>query len=143
MSNEPLATITWHDARQVAQVLEGFAGTLQEGLPVDWNDLEAVTESIEWVWQAGPKPSRKHDLDFEEARRDFDRASKACAAGANEIDVVAASAHRLAGHLRQLAKDSQEFSARKELPVAVGHRIDRLARKYARFAVRSTQEAGP
>ena len=134
MTNEPLAAITWHDSNQIATVLDGIAGTVREGYPLDPDDMDAIAQNADWVWQAGPRPTRADNLDFESAMRSFSRATTACIAGLPQEPLVEASAHRMAVHLRALAIDSESLVARKELPFAVGQQIDRLARKYARFA---------
>jgi hypothetical protein len=106
MTDEPLAAITRHDARQVAQVLEGIAGTLREGFPLGQEDLEAAAQDAEWVWRAGPKPDPEQDEAFEAAREEFERASTAFAQGDREPGALDAAARRMAGHLRELAEDA-------------------------------------
>jgi hypothetical protein len=99
-------------------------------------DAEAVLESSQWVWEAGPQPTRAQDLDFKSAQRDFSRSSRSSAGGTNQEALVCLSANRMAAHMRRLAHDGHAVGpGRKELPIAVGQRIDTLAKKYARFIV--------
>lgn len=134
MTNEPLATILWHDARALAQIMEGVSGSLKQGIPLDAEDLDAVTQSAQWIWDGGPQPDPARNQIFQSALRDFTYAGQACLRGAPEALLLQDSSHRLARLLRQLAAESQTLLARKELPLAVGERLDRLARTYNRFA---------
>jgi len=136
MSKFSQEELVHHECTQMAQILEGIAGTIHEGRPVEAEDLRQAAEYAEWVWQAGPKPNDGRGKEFEASHASFVRFSGDAAIGmAHEASLVERAAQRMALELRKEGTESLFHSNRKELPQAVDDGLARLARVFASRAI--------
>jgi hypothetical protein len=133
--NTTPASIEHHDCRQMASALDGLAGTLHTGEHIDAKDLRSLSESAQWVWDAGPQPEPARDAQFRAARKTFDDASAGCAQQfAKEASIVRREAQSMARQLRLMASETRRLPARQELPSAVDEAIHGLVVRFARHA---------
>lgn len=122
----------------LAQALDGVAGALHEGHPVEPQDLDAAALAARNFWDCGPEPDLFHDEDFESARNELVQYASHIhddPAGPRSCGMVERAAHRMAQDLRWLAHVAQDEVGRKALPRSAEAATDRLLTRYARFGV--------
>lgn len=126
------------DCRKMALALEGVAGALHAGRPVEAADLATATHAAGQVWDSAPESTPARANEFEQARADLTHAADACVHGAaRESAIVERCAQRLATHLRLNAQEQNAKPPRKTLTTAVLREINGLATKYGRYGIRA------
>lgn len=135
---QPEAEQVHRGLQSMAQALDGVAGALHEGHPVDPGDIESVAATARALWESGPEPDMFHDEDFEDARGELVRYAPTLAPAdpskARACGLVERAAHRMAQDLRWLAHVAQDEVGRKAMPRAAEAAASRLLTRYARFA---------
>lgn len=134
--------IEHRDCKQMALVLDGVAGTVHQGLPVDAEELKLAAVMATTLWESGPKMQEPVSAEFKGARSRYVHAVQACARGeARDASILEASARVMADDLRHLALETEQRPVRHELPRAFAKAISKLAGRYARNAVRPAPAA--
>jgi hypothetical protein len=126
------------DCRHMALALEGIAGALHSGRPVEPNDLGAAAAAAEKVWDAGPEPNKVRDHEFQEARAKFLEGVRAGPrSGAREAAAIERAAQGMAVQLRAVAQESDDRPGRGMVSSATILSMAQLSAKYARYGIRA------
>lgn len=121
----------------MALALEGIAGALHAGRPVEPKDLGAAAVAAEKVWEAGPEPDPVRNQEFQAARATFITCVDTGArGGAKEAAALERAAQGMALQLRATAQEAGDHPGRASLPAATSQAMAQLASKYGRFGMR-------
>lgn len=124
------------ECRSLALALEGIAGCLHDGRPVEAHDVARAGVYAQMVWDAGPDPGRLRDAGFAAARARFADAAKQGLQEARGAVRAESAAHEMAFELRCMANDLSYRSARAQ-PPDLDEMIRDLRVRYARYGSRA------
>ena len=123
--------------RHLAMALEGIAGCLHSGRPVEPRDLARACVVAQMVWEAGPDPGRTREAAFNDARtRLADTAKPDTLAETRGAVRAESAAHDMALELRWMANDLSRRPVRRQAP-DLDRAIGELQARYARFGIRT------